>query len=73
MKLRKYRLSIDKTQEKCAEELDITKEYFSDIERGKHLPSRILSEKIIKWSENNVTYSDLWGWDDDEKTTTTES
>ena len=61
MNLRQYRLSIDKTQEQCAKELEITKEYFSDIERGRHYPSRILSEKIVKWSDHSITYTELWG------------
>lgn len=66
MKLRQYRLSIDKTQAECAEQLAITKEYFSELETGKKQPSRLLTEKIIRWSGYQITIADLWNFDNNE-------
>jgi DNA-binding XRE family transcriptional regulator len=63
MKLKKYREKIKKTQQECADELSITKEYFSNIEREVDKPSRILADRIIEWSGKKITYSDLWAWD----------
>jgi len=60
MKLKKYRKKIGKTQHQCAKELDITVVYFSDLERGVFEPSKKLTQKIIKWSDNAITLKDLW-------------
>jgi len=60
MKLKAYRESIGKTQKTCAEELEITVVYYSDLERGVFEPGRKLVAKISKWSKGKVEQKDLW-------------
>lgn len=60
MDLKSYRDKMGKTQKECAEELDITIPYYSDLERRVYLPSRKLAQEIIKWSDSEITFEDLW-------------
>lgn len=62
MELSEYRRKIGKTQQECANELDISRQYVSDLERKSLKPSRLLCEKIVKWSNCHITYSELWDW-----------
>ena len=62
MDLLEYRIDRDKTQQQCADELNISKEYYAELERGVHKPSRKLCEKIVEWSEKKITYAELWDW-----------
>jgi len=61
MKLRQYRKKIKKTQAECAEEIGISVVYFSCLERNVFQPGRKLADKIIKWSDKKINYTDLWG------------
>jgi len=60
MKLKEYRKKIDWTQAEAAKCLGITTIYYSDVERFVYKPSRILADKIIKWSNGKISYKDLW-------------
>ena len=60
MKLKEYRKSKGKTQAECAKELGVTRQYFSDLERGKHQPGRKLAVQILAWSWGEITLADLW-------------
>lgn len=61
MKLQKYRELKKLTQEECADQLNITRQYYVELEKGRK-PSRKLCEKIIEWSKKKITYSDMWNW-----------
>ena len=60
MKLKEYRKSKGKTQAECAKELGVTRQYWSDLERGVFEPGRKLAMKIVAWSEGVVSLEDLW-------------
>ena len=51
--------SISKTR--AAKELKITRTYLYDIISGRMGPGRKLAQRIIKWSNEDVRYEDLWG------------
>ena len=63
MELKDYREQIDKTQQEVANELGITRQYVSDLERKSVKPSRTLCDKIAKWSNYQITYAELWNWE----------
>jgi len=60
MKLKKYRTQIKLTQQQVADALGISRQYVSDIERGKYEPGIKLGKKICAWSKNKITYLDMW-------------
>jgi DNA-binding XRE family transcriptional regulator len=63
--IKEFRESISKTQNTCAKELGIAKNYFSDLERGVVKPSPSLAIAIEAWSGGAITRAelrpDLWG------------
>jgi DNA-binding XRE family transcriptional regulator len=63
MEFAEYRFKNKKSQQECAQELQISRQYVSDIETKKVKPGRKLTEKIIDWSDKQITIADLWNWD----------
>jgi len=62
MELKDYRQLIMKTQQEVADDLGVTRQYISDLERKSVMPGRKLAEKIVEWSDKKVTFADLWNW-----------
>lgn len=66
MKLKEYRKLMELTQAECAAEIGVTRQYWSELERGKHQPGRKLAMKLTAWSWGAVRLADLWpGVEDD--------
>jgi len=49
---------IGKTR--VAKDLKITRQYLYEILKGNMSPGRKLAQRIAEWSENAVTFQDLW-------------
>lgn len=49
---------IDKTQ--AAKDLMITKAYLYEILGNRTVPGRILAQRIVKWSNGDIRFNDLW-------------
>lgn len=62
MELKEYREKIKQTQQQVADRLGITRQYVSDLERKSVMPSRKLAEKIVMWSDKQITFAELWNW-----------
>ena len=62
MELKEYREKIKQTQQQVADTLGISRQYVSDLERKSVMPSRKLAEKIVMWSEKQITFAELWNW-----------
>ena len=62
MELKEYREKIKQTQQQVADCLGISRQYVSDLERKSVMPSRKLAEKIVMWSEKQITFAELWNW-----------
>ena len=60
--LKEYREKIKQTQQQVADSLGISRQYVSDLERKSVMPSRKLAEKIVMWSEKQITFAELWNW-----------
>jgi DNA-binding XRE family transcriptional regulator len=62
MELKEYREKIKQTQQQVADTLGISRQYVSDLERKSVMPSRKLAEKIVMWSDKQITFAELWNW-----------
>jgi len=51
--------NIDKNH--AAKELTITKAYLYEILGGRTVPGRVLAQRIVKWSNGDIRFDDLWG------------
>ena len=44
----------------AAKQLKITRAYLYEIIGERKIPGRKLAQKILKWSEGNIRFEDLW-------------
>jgi len=57
MKLKAYRNSQKKTQLQCAIELELSEQYYSQIERGVKIAGKPLQKTITTWSGDSVQFT----------------
>ena len=60
MKLFEYREYQNKSQDECAKELNISRQYYNEIETGRREPGKKLIKDIIVWSGGLIKLTDLW-------------
>jgi DNA-binding XRE family transcriptional regulator len=60
MKLISYLQYKRVSKTRAAKELNITRQYLYQIMSGKMGPGRKLAIKILKWSDGEVRFEDLW-------------
>jgi len=60
MKLKDYINLKRITKREVAKDLEITPTYVYEILAGRMIPGRKLAQRIVEWSDNAVTFQDLW-------------